>query len=244
MSTAAKSDTKTDSGNVPAIHPAIIAVMGSIGAIGKDRRNKEQGFQYRGIDDVYNALQPAMVAAKMYMVPEVISAERGHGKSKNGTDFNELFLRVRVHFISAVDGSEVVAEVEQEARDYADKASGKALSMAVKYAAFTVFCIPTEEPESDAAHIEGKAETRTTSPATNGNGKPPADPAAAEYRKTVEQLLADKQHGWSADIRAAVLALVAPKRQQDAIAKLRAMPDVSPSTHELFNADGSFILPE
>ena len=41
------------------IHTSISKIMSEIGAIGKDQTNKQQGFKYRGIDDVMNALQPA-----------------------------------------------------------------------------------------------------------------------------------------------------------------------------------------
>ena len=36
------------------IYEAINNVMSEIGAIGKDQKNKQQGFMYRGIDDVMN----------------------------------------------------------------------------------------------------------------------------------------------------------------------------------------------
>ena len=40
--------------NTPLIFKKIIEVMADINAIGKDRRNQLQGFQFRGIDDVMN----------------------------------------------------------------------------------------------------------------------------------------------------------------------------------------------
>ena len=41
------------------IYETINAVMADVGAIGKEKRNQQQGFMYRGIDDVMNALNPA-----------------------------------------------------------------------------------------------------------------------------------------------------------------------------------------
>ena len=38
------------------IFETINAVMEDVGAIGKDKKNQQQGFMYRGIDDVMNAL--------------------------------------------------------------------------------------------------------------------------------------------------------------------------------------------
>ena len=45
------------------IYEAISRCMEEIGAVGKDAVNKQQGFKYRGIDAVMNAINPALVAA-------------------------------------------------------------------------------------------------------------------------------------------------------------------------------------
>ena len=49
------------------IHQAMAAILAEIPSIGKDNRNKDQGFQYRGIDDVYNALHPLLARHKVFM---------------------------------------------------------------------------------------------------------------------------------------------------------------------------------
>ena len=55
------------------IHQAMAAILAEIPSIGKDNRNKDQGFQYRGIDDVYNALHPLLAKHKVFMAPTVLS---------------------------------------------------------------------------------------------------------------------------------------------------------------------------
>ena len=42
------------------IFGAIIGVMKDVGAVGKDQENTTQRYKYRGIDDVMNALHPAL----------------------------------------------------------------------------------------------------------------------------------------------------------------------------------------
>ena len=42
------------------IYEAISRCMEEIGAVGKDAVNKQQGFKYRGIDAVMNAINPAL----------------------------------------------------------------------------------------------------------------------------------------------------------------------------------------
>lgn len=49
----------------PTIHQAIAGVMKDVGAVGKDRSNQQQGFKFRGIDDVMNALHAPMVTTRL-----------------------------------------------------------------------------------------------------------------------------------------------------------------------------------
>ena len=41
---------------MPMIYKAISNVMSEIGAIGKDKKNQQQNFMYRGVDDVMKEL--------------------------------------------------------------------------------------------------------------------------------------------------------------------------------------------
>lgn len=126
------------------IYEAISNVMSEIGAIGKDKKNPQQGFMYRGIDDVMNALQPALVKYKVFITPEITSETREERTNKNGTLLFYVRLGITYHFMT-IDGSEVLAKVIGEAMDSGDKATNKAMSIGYKYACFQVFCIPTEE---------------------------------------------------------------------------------------------------
>ena len=44
----------------PKIYGAIAGVIADCGFVGKDKVNKQQGFKYRSVDDVFNALHPAL----------------------------------------------------------------------------------------------------------------------------------------------------------------------------------------
>ena len=129
---------------LPKIYAAIVGVMKDVGAVGKNDKNKQQGFMYRGIDAVMNALQPAMIKNKVFVTPTVISEEREERETKQGGVLFFTRLRVKYTFFTD-DGSNIVAEVIGEAMDSADKATNKAMSVAYKYACFQVFCIPTDE---------------------------------------------------------------------------------------------------
>ena len=143
----------------PAIYKAIIGVMAEINAIGKDRKNQQQGFAYRGIDDVMNELHAAFTKNKVFVVPEVLNEERSTGKTRSGGDLFYTRLKIRFTFYTD-DGSSVSAVVIGEAMDSGDKASNKALSIGLKYAMLQVFCIPTEdEKDPDAQSPQPQAGT-------------------------------------------------------------------------------------
>jgi hypothetical protein len=149
------------------IYEAISNVMAEIGAIGKNKQNEQQKFMYRGIDDVMNALQPALVKNKVFIVPEVTSEERSErtsvkefqGQKKEST---LLYTRLGITYkFFTEDGSFIEAKVIGEAMDSGDKATNKAMSIAYKYACFQVFCIPTEEMVDPDAEVHEPAPKNT-----------------------------------------------------------------------------------
>lgn len=133
------------------IYEAINAIMGEIGAIGKNKKNDKQGYWFRGIDDVYNVLNPAFIKNKVFALPEIIEQEREERQNKNGGLLIYSICRIKYTFCSAEDGSKISVVVVGEGMDNGDKASNKAMAAAFKYACFQVFCIPTEEMAKDDA---------------------------------------------------------------------------------------------
>lgn len=134
------------------IYQAIIGVMSDIGVIGKEKKNAQQGFKYRGVDDVMNALQPVMVQHGLFVVPEIIDQKREERQTNRGGNLIYSVCTVRYTFY-AKDGSSVQCVVVGEGMDSGDKATNKAMSIAFKYACFQVFCIPTEEMKDPDAEV-------------------------------------------------------------------------------------------
>lgn len=138
------------------IYETIPAVMAEIGAIGKDSWNK-QGFAYRGIDAVMNALNPAMTKYKMFVIPKVLDQRREERQAAKGSNLIYSICTVEYTFY-AEDGSSVSATVIGEGMDSGDKATNKAMSAAFKYACFQTFCIPTEEMKDPDAETPPPSE--------------------------------------------------------------------------------------
>ena len=128
----------------PKIFSTINSVMSELGAITKNKRNQQQGFSYRGVDDVMNALNPLMVKNKLFCVPKVLRNEREERQTSRGS--NLLYSIVTMEYtLYAEDGSSISAVVIGEGMDSGDKATNKAMAIAYKYAMFQIFSIPTEE---------------------------------------------------------------------------------------------------
>jgi hypothetical protein len=130
------------------IYKAIPAIMDEIGHIGKDKKNQQQGFMFRGIDQVMNTMKPLLAKHGVFVLPVVTKTSREERLTKSGGTLIYTMHTVDFHFI-ADDGSEVVATIVGEGMDSADKSSNKAMAVAFKYACFQVFCIPTEEMAKD-----------------------------------------------------------------------------------------------
>ena len=142
------------------IYEAINAVMSDVGAIGKNTRNTTQGFMFRGIDAVMNALQPALIKNHVFVVPEVLEQKREERRTKEDKLLIYSVCQIKYTFY-AEDGSSVSAVVIGEGMDTGDKATNKAMSIAFKYACFQVFCIPTEEmkdPDIECHEVQPKEE--------------------------------------------------------------------------------------
>lgn len=137
----------------PHVLVAINAVMAEIGETGiaKDRKNQAQGYQFRGIDDVYNALAPILARNKLVITPRCLSRDCQERTSNKGGTLFYVTVDVEFDLQSAIDGSSKTARMFGEAMDSGDKATNKAMSAAYKYMAMQEFCIPTEgDNDADA----------------------------------------------------------------------------------------------
>ena len=135
------------------VYTAIAAVAADIATqgISKSRKNQQQGYSFRGIDDVYNVLAPILARHGLVILPRVLSRECVERQTAKGSALFYVTVEVEFDFVSANDGSKHTVKTFGEAMDSADKATNKAMSAAYKYAAMQAFCIPTEgDNDADA----------------------------------------------------------------------------------------------
>jgi len=152
------------------VYQAIGAVSRALskGGISKDRKNAQQGYNFRGIDDVLNSLSAALVDAGLVILPRCTHREVVERTTAKGGALFNVTCAVEFDLVSVEDGSKHTVCTYGEAMDSADKATNKAMSAAYKYLALLVFCIPTEAtPDTDADFTthEVKPKAESTSPA-------------------------------------------------------------------------------
>lgn len=122
---------------------AIQAALAKTG-IAKTGRNTQQGYNFRGIDQVYEALAPLLAEHGLCILPRMISREVVERQSQKGGALFNVCVEAEFDFVAAEDGSKHVVRTFGEAMDSADKATNKAMSAAYKYAALMTFAVPTE----------------------------------------------------------------------------------------------------
>jgi hypothetical protein len=130
----------------PHVFDAIANVMHdlAVDGISKARKNQQQGYNFRGIDDVYNALAPILARHRLTITPACRDRSKEVVQTKNGGTLFYVTVDMEFQLTSAIDGSHVTARMFGEAMDSGDKATNKAMSAAYKYMAMQQFCIPTE----------------------------------------------------------------------------------------------------
>lgn len=127
----------------------VLADLPAIGKEGKAPANMG-GYAFRGVEDVLNALNPILSKHEVFFLPEVLERLEAVRSTKGGGTMNVVNLRVRYRFY-ATDGSNVEAVTWGEGTDSGDKATQKALTAAMKYMLFEVFCINTKDQADDDA---------------------------------------------------------------------------------------------
>jgi hypothetical protein len=142
------------------IFESMVAIMTDIDAVGKNQKNQQQGFKFRGIDDVYNAVHPILAKHGVFTVPTVLNERTEERQTQRGGNLIYRILTMKYTFFAS-DGSYFETTVIGEGMDSGDKAANKAMAVAHKYALLQALCIPTEDmvdPDSET-HSPSRKQT-------------------------------------------------------------------------------------
>jgi len=136
------------------VQQSLAAVMADVQAVGKNDRNQAQGFKFRGIDAVMNAVGPVLRKHGVVVVPEVISVDYSTVEvGSKRTLMGHARLVVAYRFFGP-EGDSITSTVAAEAMDAGDKATAKAMSVAFRTCLLQALCLPTDEPDPDSEVYE------------------------------------------------------------------------------------------
>jgi len=142
---------------VGTIYAAMVAVAAELSRIGvsKDSKNEQQGFRFRGIDQVTNAVSVVLPKHSIVFLPTYHDYPDVERVTAKGAALIYSKVKGVFTFVSAKDGSFVSVTTFGVAMDSGDKAMNKSMSASLKYALLQTFLIPTESTEdADASTPE------------------------------------------------------------------------------------------
>ena len=134
--------------SAPTLVEKLTQISNDAGFVAKTGKNASQGFNFRGIDAVVNALAVGMRSSRVVVYPTVLDyhyEQIAVGQNKNLV--GHVRLEVRYTFTDGIDS--ISAVVAGEAMDSGDKATAKAMSVAFRTALLQVFFLPTDEKDPD-----------------------------------------------------------------------------------------------
>lgn len=130
--------------DAPNIYEALALVMRDTMPVGKDQVNQHQRYNFRGIDDLMSAVAGPMRKHGVFIIPSV--AEQRTERRGEKTVACYLTMQYRIY---GPAGDYVEASVPGEASDFADKATNKAMSAALKYLLLQVLMVPIDARSID-----------------------------------------------------------------------------------------------
>ncbi|MEU8805020.1 ERF family protein [Streptomyces anthocyanicus] len=143
--------------DAPRVFAAIAAVMRDAMPVGKDKQNTQQNYKFRGIDDVMSAMAGPLRRNGVFILPTIAD----HQQQRDGK-MTRVLITMRYHVYGPA-GDCLVTDMPGEAFDFADKATNKAQSAALKYLLFTLFMLPVDGrsiDDGDRHHPEPSEEHR------------------------------------------------------------------------------------
>lgn len=141
----------------PTVVQALASVMAEVQSVGKDGKNTQQGYNFRGIDGVVNAVGPALRKHGVVIIPTLLeSSYRDIEVGKNRTLMREVTVTVR-YTIHGPAGDTIEGVVVGESMDSGDKGTAKAFSVAYRTFLLQALTIPTHQPDPDEQVYERAA---------------------------------------------------------------------------------------
>lgn len=168
------------------VHARLVAAMRELTGLAKDQQaNFGERYRFRGIDDVYNVVGPIFRTHGLLLRTEALEIHRDTYHTSKGAEMRDVSVLLKVTALGE-EGDEVhIATTWGEGADTADKATSKAMSIALKYALFQSLLPPVDADSVEDPDREKHDRAHRQRPQTGGGAKAPP-PNAGEAAKRVE----------------------------------------------------------
>lgn len=140
------------------IYEAIFAVMGEVGYVQKDGKiTKGANYKFASEGAFIQALRPVMMEHGIIVFPastNVPNFQYSNYETKSGTGMNMVLIRQGYRFVHAPSSTEIFVQTFGMGADSGDKASGKAMTNAFKYALRQTFMIETGDDPDETPSVD------------------------------------------------------------------------------------------
>lgn len=138
------------------VYEAFAAVMADVKAIEKGQRNQQQGYTFRGIDNVMQVVGPALRQHGVFIIPTAQQISSETYQTKTGTTMQNVTVTMR-YTVYGPDGDSFEGVSYGQSADAGDKAVTKAQSVAYRTFLLQALTVPTGEPDPDGFSHERAA---------------------------------------------------------------------------------------
>jgi len=151
---------------LPNVQQAWAAVMGEVRELGKDQLHNSPGarFNFRGVDDVMNAVGPVLRKHQVSVVPTHVDLQTRATQTSTGKATQEALVMVQ-YAIHGPAGDSMAGGSAGGAMDSGDKGVPKAMSVAYRTFLLQALCLPTHDTDPDAEAFERVTEAPQETPA-------------------------------------------------------------------------------
>lgn len=127
-----------------AVHVALARALAELPSVGKTQRNAQQGYNFRGIEDIVNAVNPVLGRHGLVILPDVLERIGEERTTKSGGAWYTVHVHVRYTLVGPA-GDTLTCSAWGEGVDNGDKATNKAMTTAFKNMLTQVFAISTKD---------------------------------------------------------------------------------------------------
>ena len=137
---------------------SLVGVIAAVQPVGKNSRNEEEGYNYRSVDDIINAVHPALRQVGGFILGQEME-QVASTVERNGQTLTTVRLKVMYEWHGTDGGDPIASLISSEATSDSDGATGKAWSVAYRTYLVQVLCLPSV-PGDQESELKAKQSDR------------------------------------------------------------------------------------